>query len=317
LDGARRLADLAHLWDNPRVASVLALLPAQDFDPTEVAVPWKILTGAGHTVRFATPSGRPSRADDIMISGKGLDPWSRIPGLGDLVVFGRILRADGPARAAYAELVHDHEFNSPMSWEAIQLQDVGGLLLPGGHRARGMREYLESERLQTVVAEAFRLALPIAAICHGVLLAARSIDPGSGRSVLHGRRTTALTWRQERMASSIGRIVRFWDPTYYRTYPETSGQPAGYMSVQAEVTRLLARPDDFVDVGRSEPDARIKNDGRHRDRLDDARPAHVVVDGNYVSARWPGDAHTFAQRFKALLETSGPVSNLRRHAVRP
>jgi len=26
-----------------------------------------------------------------------------------------------------------------------------------------------------------------------------------------------------------------------------------------------------------------------------------VQDGNYVSARWPGDAHTFAARFAELL----------------
>ena len=28
--------------------------------------------------------------------------------------------------------------------------------------------------------------------------------------------------------------------------------------------------------------------------------AFVVVDGHYVSARWPGDAYTFARRFEAL-----------------
>jgi hypothetical protein len=27
----------------------------------------------------------------------------------------------------------------------------------------------------------------------------------------------------------------------------------------------------------------------------------VVRDGNYVSARWPGDAHTFAATFAAVL----------------
>ena len=42
-------------------------------------------------------------------------------------------------------------------------------------------------------------------------------------------------------------------------------------------------------------------DGLARDTLDDERPAFVVVDGQYVSARWPGDAHTFARRFEALL----------------
>jgi hypothetical protein len=31
-----------------------------------------------------------------------------------------------------------------------------------------------------------------------------------------------------------------------------------------------------------------------RDTATDSRPAFVVDDGNYVSARWPGDTHTFA-----------------------
>ena len=32
-----------------------------------------------------------------------------------------------------------------------------------------------------------------------------------------------------------------------------------------------------------------------RDRPGDTRCAFVVEDGPYVSARWPGDAHLFAQ----------------------
>jgi hypothetical protein len=35
----------------------------------------------------------------------------------------------------------------------------------------------------------------VGAICHGVLVAARRIDPATGASVLRGRRTTALTWQ--------------------------------------------------------------------------------------------------------------------------
>jgi putative intracellular protease/amidase len=287
------------------MATVLVLLPARDFDPTEVAVPWKHLTAVGHAVRFATPDGAASRADDVMISGQGLDPWGLIPGLRRLVAFGRILRADHLAQAAYAELTRDPGFVSPVRWDAIDLDGVDGLLLPGGHRARGMRRYLESERLQSVVVQAFRRDLPVGAICHGVLLAARSVDPSTGHSVLYGRRTTGLTWKQERLAARIGRVVRFWEPDYYRTYPDSAGQPSGYMSVQAEVTRALARPDDFVDVDPDDPVAGIKNDGRHRDRPEYAAPAHVVVDRNYVSARWPGDAHTFAQRFAGCLSRAG------------
>ena len=138
-------------------------------------------------------------------------------------------------------------------------------------------------------------------MCHGVLLAARSIDPHHGRSVLHGRRTTALTWSLERRAWNVARVTRFWDPDYYRTYREEPGQPAGYMSVQQEVTRALARPGDFCDVDQQDPDAGLMQSGRARDTIDDERPAFVVRDGEYLSARWPGDIHTFAKRFAAML----------------
>jgi hypothetical protein len=36
----------------------------------------------------------------------------------------------------------------------------------------------------------------------------------------------------------------------------------------------------------------------------DDRPAFVVQDRNYVSARWPGDAYLFGRRFRDLLESS-------------
>jgi putative intracellular protease/amidase len=161
-----------------------------------------------------------------------------------------------------------------------------------------MREYLESPVLQGLVVDAFRRDLPVAAICHGVLLAARSIDPATGRSVLHGRRTTALTWSLERTAWRVARRSRFWDPDYYRTYREEPGQPEGYMSVQQEVTRALAAPEDFLDAP---PGSARKTSGRVRDRPGDDSPAFVVEDGSYVSARWPGDVHTFAARFATRL----------------
>ena len=86
---------------------------------------------------------------------------------------------------------------------------------------------------------------------------------------------------------------------------EEPGQPSGYMSVQQEVTRALADPADFKDVEKGTPDRRRKTSGRARDTLTDARPAWVVRDGAYVSARWPGDAFTFAQTFAAVLAEPG------------
>jgi putative intracellular protease/amidase len=283
------------------MANVLLPLPALDFDPTEVAVSWSILSSRGHTVVFATPDGRPAQADDLMVTGRGLDPWGRVPLLRDVTVVGRVLRANADGRRAHAALSRDAGFSSPLRWGDVHAAQFAGLVLPGGHRARGMRIYLESPVLQQLVVDFFGHDKPVGAVCHGVLLAARSGDPATGKSVLHGRRTTALTWQLERTAWAIARRTRFWDPSYYRTYSEEPGQPTGYMSVQQEVTRALARPEDFLDVPPDAPDYGRKTSGRVRDTIDDARPAWVERDGRYISARWPGDVHTFALTFSDLL----------------
>ena len=283
------------------VATVLIPIPDIDFDPTEVAVSWQVLTKHGHNVVFSTESGAPAVADDLMLTGRGLDLWSNVPGLRRLIVVGRILRANADARAAYQQMLTSPEFRRPTAWADADLEGMDGLLLPGGHRARGMRSYIDGDVTQRLVFEAFRREILVAAICHGVLLAARTVDPATNRSVLYGRQTTALTWEFERRAWRISRVTRFWDPDYYRTYIEKPGEPIGYMSVQAEVTRALQSPNDFRDVEAGSTDWRMKTLGMTRDSASNPRPAFVVADGNYVSARWPGDVHTFAATVAALL----------------
>ncbi len=214
---------------------------------------------------------------------------------------GLVLRANGDARQAYAAMRDDAAFRSPRRWSELDANDYDGLLLPGGHRARGMREYLESAVLQQLVATFFHAGKPVAAICHGVLLAARSRSLENGKSVLFGRRTTALTWALEKKAWATARITRFWDPHYYRTYREAPVQTDGYMSVQQEVTRALADPSDFLDVPRHADHYARKTGGIARDSASDDSPAFVVRDGNYLSARWPGDVHRFAREFSAML----------------
>ncbi len=192
-------------------------------------------------------------------------------------------------------------FTSRMGWDRIESKAFAALVLGGGHRARGMREYLESVVLQRTTAEFFADEKPVAAICHGVLLAARS-KRADGRSVLHGRKTAALTWALEGKGSALAHVGRFWDRNYYRTYTEAPGQPAGYMSVQQEVTRALASPADFIDVPESDPEFKRKTGGLARDTATNDRPAWVVRDGNYVSSRWPGDTHSFARTFAEVIE---------------
>ena len=62
--------------DRPRV---LIPLPNIDFDPTEVAVSWKVLRSQGVDVFFSTPDGAISQGDPRMLSGEGLDLWGFIP----------------------------------------------------------------------------------------------------------------------------------------------------------------------------------------------------------------------------------------------
>ena len=276
-------------------ARVLIPIPSRDFDPTEVAVSWQLLTQQGVQVVFATPDGRTGAADEMMLSGCGLDLWGAVPGLRRFPLLGRMLRADARGREAYAQMRRSEAFQHPLRYADASVQDFDGLVLPGGH-AKGMRPYLESAVLQRLVAAFFDHDKPVGAICHGVVLAARSVSAKTGRSVLHGRKTTALTWKLEGTAWKLmRRIGRVWDPGYYRTYSEAPGEAEGFRSVEAEVKRALASPDDFLDATPSSPNYRRQRSGLFRDRPGDTRCAFVVEDGPYVSARWPGDAHLFAQ----------------------
>src|ERR1700685_1379781 len=98
------------------MVTVLMPLPAADFDPTEAAVTWQVLSAAGHEVVFATPEGQPGRADDLMVSGRGLDPWGGVPLLRHLPLVGLALRANADGRRAYAELARHPSFVAPLRW---------------------------------------------------------------------------------------------------------------------------------------------------------------------------------------------------------
>ena len=85
-------------------------------------------------------------------------------------------------------MILDDAYRQPIRHSSVDPDEFDGLLLPGGHCARGMRPFLESPVLQAIVAQFFDSGKPVAAICHGALLAARSISPKSGKSVLYGRK---------------------------------------------------------------------------------------------------------------------------------
>lgn len=289
------------------------LLPARDFDPSEAAITWETLLNEGHIVAFATPDGQPAVADPIMLSGEGLDLWGQIPGLRKIKLLGLLLRANSAARRAYRKMQYDRAFLHPITYFDLDVHGYDALILPGGHRARGMRQFLEEPILQNFIATFFDADKPVGAICHGVVLAARSRSVRTGKSVLFGRKTTALTWKLEKSAwSTMKYLGRWWDPGYYRTYTEQAGEARGYHSVEAEVTRALRSPEDFCDVPPGARNHFRKTSGLFRDRPHDSRPAWVTRDGKYVSARWAGDVHGFAATFAGVLAEGRSMTHVHR-----
>ena len=67
---------------------------------------------------------------------------------------------------------------------------------------------------------------------------------------------------------------------------------------------MLASPADYRDVPADDPHRATKTSGRKRDSLRDETPSFVVRDGNYVSARWPGDVHAFAKTLAQVIADS-------------
>ena len=245
---------------------VLIATSTTDFDPTEVAVPWKILKDAGVDVRFATDTGLAGYADKRMLDGN------------KFYLLKPVLIADKSARDAYAEMRQDPAFKAPISYDEIKVEDYDGLLLPGGH-SKGVIPYLESRDLQNAIVDFFAYDKPVGAICHGVVAACRAIDPATGKSVLFGRKTTALLKRQERLAYNL---TRYNLGKYYLTYPET---------VEDEVTATLQSSEDFIQG----PLPILRDSPKHLSR------GFTVRDGNYLSARWPGDIYSFASEYLEML----------------
>ena len=230
-----------------------------DFDLTEVAVPWRLLTDAGHSVVFATEKGATPTGDEKLIPGPFFGMLGSKP---QPIIF-------------YDQLKVDPAFCSPLAWSAVVPSEFDALLLPGGH-APGMRQYIGSEELQGIVAQFWALQRPVAAVCHGVLVLARARD-ATGKSLLSGVRTTCLPYYMER---TVIRLTSWWLGDYYATYPHTvqeEVEAAGAVFVRGTTT-LFTHGTSTSDAG-----------------------THVVQDGRYISARWPGDAYAFARALIALL----------------
>ncbi|RYY79012.1 MAG: hypothetical protein EOO69_08305 [Moraxellaceae bacterium] len=246
---------------------VLFLLPQSDYDPTECAVPWQALTDAGIKVIFATPNGQPAFADKRLVKTgfRLLNP---------------LLMTRKPDLAIYQVMTQDQAFNSPLSYAAICPEAYAAIMIPGGHAA-GMRSMLDSELAKTIVLHFFQVNKPVAAVCHGVLLVARTIDPATGQSVLFERNTTALLAFPMELPAWV--MTYPWLGNYYRTYPIT---------VEAEVKATLKTLSQF----KHGPLFPI------RDSKTKPKAGFITKDKNYLSARWPGDCHRFAQEFVKMVQ---------------
>ncbi len=231
------------------IPTILMPLPDHDFDPTESSIPWEACTSRGWRVEFSTEHGGVPEADAHKLTGP-------LPGL---------VTAGAKARSAYQQMTQDRSYQHPTPYPEIDPNRYNALLLPGGDAPR-MRQYLESAELRSKVLQFCQQEKLVGAICHGILVLTRTIDPQTGRSVLYGHKVTALPRSLDRFGYRIDSLVLKHG---YIMYPSC---------VTEEVRACLEHSNDFI-----------------------AGPGllgpFVVADGNLVTSRWYVDAELFARRF--------------------
>ncbi len=249
------------------MSKVLIPVPSYGFDPSEVAIPWKLLRQEHHDVVFATPDGQKATPDACMLTGKGLGIWKSV------------LAARKDAADACIQMDSDSAFCSPFRYSDLEDTEFDAILLPGGHDKK-VKEYLESSLLQRIVAAFFATQKPVAAICHGVVLVARSKNNETGKSVIYDYKTTALLKSQERLGYNM---TRLWMQDYYLTYPD--------ITVEDEVRAALSDENNFI----AGPKPIL------RDSPEKLGRGFLVKDRNYLSARWPGDVYTLSLAFIKML----------------
>ena len=245
---------------------VLILLPASDYDPTESAVPWHSLSTNQFHITFSTPTGEIAHADERLVSN----------GFSCLSPIFMTRKVD---LEKYFLMLTSMRYSQVIAYSDVEPSNYDALFIPGGH-AQGVKSLLESKEASQICSHFMDNEKPVGAICHGVLLLARSKSQ-NGQSLLQGRTTTALTNLQEIPAW----LITFpWLGRYYRTYK---------MTVENEVRNALGHSGKFL---RGTPFP-------VRDSESNTSHGFTVLDRNYLSARWPGDCNLFAKDFITLLNT--------------
>lgn len=234
--------------------TILLPLPDHDFDPTESSIPWLECHSRGWQVIISTEHGMAAECDQNRFKG----PFRSLRSVGSTV------------QAAYKQFTLDPSFQHPIPYAEIDPSKFDAILLPGGDGLR-MRQYLESQVLQAIVLQFNQQGKLIGAICHGILVAARTIDPHTGHSVLFGHKLTILPKSMDQLKYQLD--AKFFRNGYIM-YPSC---------VEDEVTACLEHKEDYL-------------------RGPGLLAPYVVSDGNLVTARYYSDAQVFARRFVEMLQ---------------
>ena len=247
---------------------VLIPIPSYGCDPSEVAIPWKLMSENNIEVVFATPTGKKAQADEIMLTGRRLG------------ILKSVLKARKDAVVAYYKMEKCDSFCNPIKYADIQESNFDAIFLPGGHDKR-VKEYLESVILQNAIVDFFAANKTVGAICHGVVLVARGINPNTHKSVLFNYKTTALLKSQEMLAYNL---TKYKLKDYYLTYPG--------LTVEDEVKSVLSDSNHF----HKGPTPLLRDDNEHLKR------GFIVEDRNYLSGRWPGDVYNLSVAFIKMVQ---------------
>lgn len=284
------------LMQNPSKKNKTIIMPLsdKDFDPTEAALAWYILKNDyNYHIEFVTENGLATpRCDMITLKGEGLGFFTKL--VFNLI---NVLVKQQIVFKAYDLMQNDPNFLKPRSWKSkdFKFSDYDGVWIAGGH-AEGVKQLLDSEELKMQISEYWQLKRPIAAVCHGVLLIARStLKQDPKKSVLFGRKTTSLVNYQELIAY---KLTAWTHGLLFRTYKDTTEDEIlklMYGVKNIEEAKKLNMKEKFFDEGpfRTKKQFGGKNIGRY---------GYIVEDGNFLSGRWPGDVEILAHRFAQKLQ---------------
>ncbi|PSR77755.1 ThiJ/PfpI family protein [Coniella lustricola] len=237
-------------------------------EPTEAAVPYTAFKKAGFDVSFATEKGLAPACDKLLLEG----------------LTQKFLGASKAVIVQYNSMIASAECQTPLAWSSptFGLAAFDLVYVPGGHD-KAVQQILDSADLHGHLAKYFPLTRKqqprpkaIAAICHGPLVLANSINPDTGKSVLYGCKTTALPAGFEKVAYWG---TRLWLGDYYKTYGH------GSEDVEASVKKVLRDKSQFQAS---------------------LLPLPFVVEDStyhYISARFPGDIGLFSQKVVSLVQS--------------